>query len=124
MTWASVADVTTAPRELTIEERAAVDDVLDAAAAWAAGALPLTEALHVGYAVSPAGHESPAWSRYLAVRTTSSGDPRRRDLLRLIDAALTLRGLVVTGVGVIGRAELAESDRQVDAWRANGGDTR
>lgn len=121
MTWTSLADATKAPRHLTPDEITAVEDVLDAAAEWASGALPFDAAVRVGTATSPSGHVSPTWTRYLAVRVADRSDPRRAHLLRLIDHAIEMRGLVVTDFGVISKAELAESDRQVAEWLRNGG---
>ena len=106
MTWVSPAD---APAlELTPEERADVNDVLDAAAAWAAGDLPFYEAARIGRLGSP------AHTRYIAIRATPKEDPRWRDLMALFDVLIESQGYVITRQGVFTKYDIRESNEQVE----------
>ena len=74
-------------RDLTPEERGAVEDVLDAARAWAEGRLPLSEFVKVG-PLPYRGRWTTNYGRVVAVATAARDDPRRACLLRAIDKIL------------------------------------
>lgn len=93
-------------RDLTAEERLAVEDILNAAVAWEAGALPLHAFAEIG-PLAYAGRYSAGYGRFVSVRTASPDDPRRTALLAAIDALVRLEPVVVTDHGVFEKAELA-----------------
>ena len=85
-------------RVLTPDERAIVDDVLDAAAEWRLGRMPWQDAARV--------HDHRA--RFLATTTTDRSDPRWHALQRLLDALTDATGYVRTRQGCFSRYELGE----------------
>lgn len=119
MTWTTMADALP-ERVLSEDDTTHVERALDAAAKWAAGEMPFNLAATAGMATAPSGYASPAWTRHLAVRTTPTTDPRRADLLRLIDAALAMRGKVLTDFGLFTANEIRDSDQQVAAANVQG----
>lgn len=95
---------------LTDEQRVEVDDVLEAAAAYRRGELPLTEFANVGTIGRPvSGVPSAAYSRFVAVTSTPPSDERRADLLAAIDDLLAFQGFIVTKAGMFEPDELREA---------------
>lgn len=72
--------------DLTDTDRGEVEDILDAAAAWKAGSLPIHEFARLGQIVSPANQRSAGYSRYVAFRTTPRSDFRYGALVAAIAA--------------------------------------
>lgn len=110
-------------RPLTPDDRANVEDVLDAAAAWRAGELPWT----VAAAVAPTAYGatmSAGYTRFLAIRTTPLSDPRRPALMALITYLIDMTGVVRTTSGMFTPAELGQSDAAVHTHRRRTGPTR
>ncbi len=110
--WAHIAD--TDPRTLDIDEAAAVEDVLSAAAEWDAGRLPLNIALEQG------GELSPHRARGMAFRFARH-DPRIPALERLSEAMSTDNGKVrmPNGGMLVGHVK-RQSDYLVQQARGNG----
>lgn len=102
-------------RPLTPEEEDSVTDVLDAAAAWKAGTLPLTAAAAIG-TITYRDHISPRYSRFVAIATTPVGDPRRAALLEMVELMVSKMHMV-TRFGVISRLEEHEHDQAIAALR-------
>jgi len=100
-------------RQFTAEERDSVQDVLDAAAAWDAGAFPLTNAANLG-TITYQGIPSPRYTRFVAIVTTPAGDPRRAALLRMIDR-IVAANRIVTRFGVMDRDEFHQHDAAIAA---------
>lgn len=96
--------------DLTPEEQASVDDVLDAAVAFATGMLPFPEAASIGTLTDWQGNESPAYSRYVAMTRTPKNDPSRSDLMALIEQLVRAEGYVVTRQGVYQPWEIRENE--------------
>lgn len=113
MTWATIGQ---RPREVTEEQALAAEDVLDAAAEWDAGRLPLDLAKGVGGAVNlRTGLDSPGWTRALAeAYTRGTDDPRRGALLRMLDAILAHPNRVVTRQGVFHRRDIEQHSHGFD----------
>lgn len=95
---------------LTPEQQASVDDVLDAAAAWAAGHLPFYEAAAIGTIEDANGTPSPAYTRYVATIRTLSDDPRRKNLMDLLDVLIEAQGYVMTRQGVYTKFEIRDNE--------------
>lgn len=94
---------------MTDADRLEVDDVLEAATAWARRELPIHEFAKVGTIPSPAtGRTSSGYTRYVAMLATPITDPRRMDLRRAIDALLRFQGIEVTTHGVFDRDEIVD----------------
>lgn len=94
---------------LSDADKIEVDDVLEAAAAWASGALPIWELANVGTMLSPVtGKPSSAYTRYSAVLATPVIDPRRGELLRAIDALINAQGMVITSFGIFDTTDLVD----------------
>ena len=94
---------------LSDSDKIEVDDVLEAAAAWAAGQLPIHEFAKVGTIPSPyTGNPSGSYTRYVAMLSTPVTDARRHDLRRALDALLTFQGFIVTSQGVFAPADIAD----------------
>lgn len=116
MSW---RDVDSAPwdasltpeRTLTEEERESVEDVLFAAADWQAGELPITEAAKFGI-VPWNGRPSPWYTRFVAIRTTPKGDPRRIALIAMCEKLDKLQGGVHTQFGRFGQGEVDRVNRE------------
>ena len=120
MTWTTVGEALP-DFALTDADMAQVEKALDAAAAWAAGEIPFNQAITSGMATSFVGFASPSFTRMLAEKVTrGTGDVRRPALLRLVDAALTQRGKVLTDFGLFTPAEIRESDERVAAANVSG----
>lgn len=103
MGWTSTA-VTDGPisdREVDPETRAAVEDVLDAAAAWRAGTLPLGAAIKIGG----------GYLRMVATSVTPKADPRWHDLQAMIDTLVSMQGYETTRQGVYSRREVGDNTR-------------
>jgi hypothetical protein len=98
--------------DLTAEDAATIEDILDAAAAWADGALPWYEAAKIGamtyQTATGKTAESSGYGRYRALRFTPADDPRRAALVRLVDDLVRRQGCEVTRQGVFDRDELAD----------------
>lgn len=112
MTWKHMdATAPSTDRDpLTPEEADSVNDVLDAAAAWAAGQLPFYEAAAIGTIEDSHGTPSPAYSRYVATIRTLNDDPRRKNLMDLLDVLIESQGYVTTRQGVYTKWEIREND--------------
>ena len=80
------------------EQKADVEDVLDAAEHFAAGALPVHE-----FAKLSSGR-----MRFEALMAAPVDDPRRHSLLRAVDAVLRFQGFVLCQNGVFTPQELGE----------------
>ncbi len=110
--WAHLA--ATEPRTLDIDEAAAVEDALEAAAEWDAGRLPLDIALMQG------GELSPHRARGMAFRFARH-DPRIPALERLSDAMSRDAGKVAIANGGMMQSHVKKmSDWHVDQARKNG----
>ena len=111
MTWTTTArpDVLSR-RELTPDERECVEDVLDAAAAWAAGELPYWEAANIG-ALDWQRRRSPAYTRHIAYMCTPKADPRWRNLYDLISELIRQSGWLLTRQGCVAPSQLHGDDR-------------
>ena len=97
------------PDRLSPEDWQDVADVLDAAAEWDAGRLPLESFARIGTIANPAtGRSSPGYTRHVAVRVTHRDDPRRAPLLRVFDALLRFEGWIVTDNGVFAPADIID----------------
>lgn len=99
---------------LTFEDRVAIEDVLGAAAAWAAGELPFYEAARVGTLRDWRGVPLPSWSRHVAIRVTPSTDPRRRNLMGLIDVLIAAQGFQITRQGIYSPDQIRIHDAGFD----------
>lgn len=99
-------------RDLTDDEQGAVADILDAAAEWAAGRLPLHALSEVGKlpAWNAAGRrcESAGYGRALALMSTPPSDPRWPALRDAIEELVRRQEVVVTTQGVFEREDLYE----------------
>lgn len=105
-------------RELTEDERYAVEDVLDAARDWQNGTLPL--GAFAGIATLPAWrsdgkgrYDSTGYVRFLALLTAAPDDPRRSALLRAIDALVAQQDGQRTTRGFFTRDELAATNAPI-----------
>ena len=95
---------------LTFEDQAAIEDVLDAAAAWQAGDMPWTQAASIGALLDWRGEQSQSYSRYVALRVTPRTDPRWDALLALVNVIVQAMGYVATTQGLFTRAEIRENE--------------
>lgn len=95
---------------VSFEDRVAIEDVLDAAAAFAAGDLPFFEAAGIGTILNWRGEPSPPYSRYVALRITPRTDPRREALAALIDTLIAKEGWRVTRQGVYSMTEIRANE--------------
>ncbi len=86
-------------RELSPDEVADVEDILDAAAEWQAGRLPLGELMRIG-SLTHGTRPSPGYSRFTALYTTSKSDTRRAALMAAIEELIRRDGWVSTGQGL------------------------
>lgn len=101
MTWAKASDAgPMSPRVLTPEESAEVNDVLDAAHAFANGEMPWHAAASIG----------DGRLRGLATVTTDRHDPRWTSLMRLLDVLIDASGHVRTNHGIYSNRQLGEYD--------------
>lgn len=91
-------------RELTAEERACVEDILDAAAEWGRGRMSLGAFARTGWMANGDGGGC-GYGRFVAVRVTPADDPRRVALLREIDEMVRLEGWVITRQGLFSAEE-------------------
>lgn len=97
------------PDRLTAEDWTDVADVLDAAAEWNAGRLPLEAFAKVGTMLSPfTGRPSAQYTRYVAARVTIADKPRLAPLLRALDALVRFNGYVILASGVYEPTEIAD----------------
>lgn len=105
------------PASLDPWARDNIEDVLDAAAEWANGALPLPEFARIGtitYWRHGVEMPSPGYTRWLAVVTAAANDPRRGHLLNAIEALLRARpDLRVDESGIWSRWDLLEAGMPV-----------
>lgn len=112
MSWTSTRRDLISNRELTPDERACVEDVLDAAAAWATGDLPYYEAANIG-ALEWRGKRSPGYTRNIALKCTPKTDGRWHALYALITDLIGRSGYLVTGHGCF-----APSQMHDERWAA------
>jgi ABC-type nitrate/sulfonate/bicarbonate transport system substrate-binding protein len=92
MTWTHAGDTDSLTScTLSPEDAAIVDDLLDAAQAWADGLLPWYEAAKVGE-LTYRGVVMPGYTRYIAYTRTPDIDPRREALGRLIERLIAASG--------------------------------
>lgn len=95
------------PDRLSKDDWQDVADVLDAAAEWSAGRLPLESFAAVGTMLSPfTGRPSAQYTRYVAARVTIADKARLAPLLRALDHLLLFQGQTITSHGVFDRDEL------------------
>jgi len=102
-------------RPLSAEERVVVDDVLDAAAEWRAGRLPLEAFAAIGrlphWDSRGRRVEGAGYARFVALLMAEPSDQRRAALIAAIDALVRAdTHAVVTRQGVFDRGELARSE--------------
>lgn len=104
----------TLPRSPRTDPDIAADceDILDAAAAWMAGDLPLTELMRLGTIEDHHGRPSPRYSRWVAMCTAERSDPRRRALLAALDRVVAAQ-VIVTRQGVLTNDEMHQHDEAV-----------
>jgi hypothetical protein len=88
------------------------EDILDAAAAWLSGTLPLTELMRLGTIEDHHGRPSPRYSRWVAMATAERSDPRRRALLAALDRVVAAQ-VIVTRQGVLTPDEMHQHDAAV-----------
>lgn len=101
-------------RLLTTDERAEVDDILDAAAEWQAGRMDWRAVAGLGR-LEINGAPSESYSRFVAVAMTPPGDPRRAALLAFLDVLVRAEGYIATRQGTFTRHETRMHDQAV-AW--------
>lgn len=97
---------------VTEEDRDQVDAVLDAAERWKDGELTLTQAAAIGGS-EWRGRMVPGKTRAIAMRLTPASDSRKRDLMDMVEALITLKGNVITDFGVMEGRVIRDSDAQV-----------
>jgi len=115
MSWKHMDDRReTDRRDLTPEEQATIEDVLDAAQAFADGDVPFYEAASIGTLTDWKGIVSPSYTRYVALVRTPKNDPRTKALRQLLDTLVEAEGWVVTRQGVFGRWEIHENN---EGWK-------
>lgn len=91
-------------RTLDDESKVEIHDVLDAAADFVAGLMPIhTFAKIGGIPSSTNGKPSPGYTRFMALMTTPTDDPRRAALLTAIDAVLSFQGVMLWERGIYER---------------------
>ncbi len=105
-------------RPLTPEEQDDVNDILDAAEAWAAGALPWYEAAKLG-TIAYRGHSSNRYARFIAVWQCDKADRRRAHLLALIDEINRRSGYHITEQGMFTSHDDHQHDGAIRWMRAN-----
>lgn len=95
------------PNTLTPNDRADIEDVLEAAVAWMTDALPIEAFANVGTIASPvSGRPSSGYTRHVAVIVTDPTEPRRRVLFDAIEELIRFQGLRITSHGVFQADEL------------------
>ncbi len=109
---------------LTDDDKAEIEDVLDAAQDYAGGRLPANAFAAIGGMLGPRnGRPCPEYTRFVALQSTPLNDPRRADLLRAIDDVLRLQGLVILSstAGVWSHEDLAGMTIRTarDPWQAD-----
>lgn len=94
---------------LTAADRRDIEDILQAAVAWAGG-MPIEEFAKVGWIIAPrSGRESAPYSRYLAMwDATKRHDPRLPVLRQAIDELIRFQGFVVTTHGVFAPGDIVD----------------
>ena len=99
-------------RPLTDDDRATIQDILDAASEWNAGRLPFYAFMRagtlLGYDRNNRRYESAGYARAVALVTTAPSDPRRACLLRAIEELCRLQDVVRTRHGTFTRESLHE----------------
>lgn len=87
----------------TPEQRQAIEDALDAAAAWRNGALPLDAAAEQGECADRTGITlTPARAQAAAMLTADPADPRRAAMAAMLDALIARQpGVVLTQHGAM-----------------------
>ena len=95
---------------LTFEDRVAIEDVLDAAAAWQRGEMPWHVAAAVGTLRDWRGEPLPSYSRHVAYRVTPRADARWQALDALIDVIIRAQGFMVTAHGLFTASEIRVHD--------------
>ncbi|MDQ3222113.1 MAG: hypothetical protein M3Q75_01350 [Gemmatimonadota bacterium] len=104
-------------RDLSPEELDSMNDILDAAAEWAAGRLPLNAAAQVGTILTHQGHPSRAYSRHVAsLWAWRAKDSRWKSLNRMVNV-LAAAVYVKTSQGLFTSEQLHEHDRAVQYLR-------
>lgn len=107
------------PRKLTEDELASIQDILDCAYAWSRNEMPLDAVMDLGIVLYD-GHPSPAYSRWLAIGTTSRSDPRWAALVQMVDHMIRHdRNFVVTRQGVYQPLEMTMHHQSVAFVRAH-----
>jgi hypothetical protein len=100
-------------RPLDAAEAWAVEEVLDAAMHWQAGALPWDEAAKITPLPCLDRHgraiESATYARFLAMTSADADDPRRPALVALVDHLVRAQGATITRFGIISQEDLLES---------------
>jgi hypothetical protein len=104
----------TLPRNPRTDPDIAADcaDILDAAAEWMAGTLPLDALMRLGTIEDHHGRPSPRYSRWVAMCTAERSDPRRRALLAALDRVVAAQ-VIVTRQGVLTPDEMHQHDAAV-----------
>jgi hypothetical protein len=92
-------------RPLNDEEIAVCEDVLDAAAEWRAGRLPLQVFSQIGRLPCQDSRgrrvESPGYARFVAMWHATPGDPRRDALLAAIECLVRQQRVIISRHGLI-----------------------
>ena len=88
------------------------EDILDAAAEWLAGTLPLDALMRLGTIEDHHGRPSPRYSRWVAMCTAERSDPRRRALLAALDRVVAAQ-VIVTRQGIFEQFEMNQHDAAV-----------
>lgn len=117
MTFVTPGAILAPKNDITPDHQACVDDVLDAAADWYDGRMPWNVAASVGEierrTMTGTWHRSPGYTRAVALRHTSTDDPRWRALSDLCTEIVRKTGFVITAFGVFDTDELHQHDDAV-----------
>lgn len=103
-------------RELTPDEIAEVEDVLDASAEWRAGRLPWQAAANIG-TIARGSRPSSSYARFVALNNVSRTDPRRDDLLALMDHLDRAQGLTITDGGTMTQRDITDLRASAETMR-------
>lgn len=108
-----------ASRDWTPEERDSIEDVLDAAMAFARFELPLAEAAKAGVMASRSDAAGGAsFAKVRAMLGADPSDPRRAALREMLEVMVRAQPVVITKFGLFERSELMRHDVRDQARQA------
>src|SRR5699024_9763403 len=99
---------------LAFEDMAAIEDMLEAAAACQRGEMPWHVAARGGTLRDWRGEPLPSYSRHVAYRVTARTDPRWQALGALIDTIVRMNGYRATPFGLFTDGEIRVHDAGFD----------